>query len=78
MERLLEEGIYQEIRSAVANCSPEWPDFLAIESISRTLRHRVPGNKGVVGVKGFGHPRRDPEKKARDDIARGSGNGESA
>jgi hypothetical protein len=30
--KLLEDGVYQEIRPAVANCSPEWPDFLAIES----------------------------------------------
>src|SRR5512135_3134673 len=30
---LLGEGISQEIRPAVANCSPEWPDFLAIVSI---------------------------------------------
>src|SRR4051794_19308655 len=31
-EILLGEGIYQEIRPAVANCSPEWPGFLATES----------------------------------------------
>jgi hypothetical protein len=29
---LLEDGVYQEIRSAVAKCSPKGPDFLAIES----------------------------------------------
>jgi hypothetical protein len=29
---LLEEGVYQEIRMAVAKSSPKWPDFLAIES----------------------------------------------
>ena len=31
-EMLVEEGGDQEIRSAVAKCSPKWPDFLAIES----------------------------------------------
>jgi len=35
MGKLLGVGLYQEIRPAVANCSPERPDFLAIESISK-------------------------------------------
>src|SRR5262249_47564282 len=40
--------------------------------ISRTLRDRVPRNKGVVGVKGFGQPRHVPENKPPDGSARAS------
>src|SRR5437763_1972128 len=40
--------------------------------IFRGLRCKVRENKGVVGVKQSGHPRRGLEKKPRDDSARGS------
>src|SRR5512135_2986356 len=40
---LLGEGIYEEIRPAVANCSPEWPDFLAIVSNKATVGARKRG-----------------------------------
>jgi hypothetical protein len=36
---LLEDGVYQEIRSAVAKRSPKWPDFLAIESLYSPFPH---------------------------------------
>src|SRR5512135_1576422 len=42
-ELLLEEGVYQEIRPPVANCSRTWPDFLAIDSIvSSRMRVHFP------------------------------------
>jgi len=37
MGKLLGVGLYQEIRPAVANCSPEGPDFLAIESCKGSI-----------------------------------------